>query len=220
MKDNKDPPPDHIRCKRTDGRQWRCKRQAMEGKTLCDIHHQQGKHRQNKEKVPDSLKLERKVTKKRRIGDRGGTSRVSKLAKRKPARVSEVLDKALKLMKLKKGDLHLDLIRGFLKRQLEKRKEKELEKEAATVDDDEDGGDRIKEFQLPYGVMAVSQSPGESMRQDNGDALDIKVGVESNGHSIEEVNFRSKNLAPLPFGTMQVCTLQNSPCFDCSGDRM
>ncbi|KAF7841986.1 lysine-specific demethylase JMJ25-like [Senna tora] len=52
--------PDHLRCSRTDGRQWRCRRRVMENLRLCEIHYLQGRHRQYKEKVPESLKLQRK----------------------------------------------------------------------------------------------------------------------------------------------------------------
>ncbi|KAL9329267.1 hypothetical protein ACSQ67_004270 [Phaseolus vulgaris] len=52
--------PDHLRCGRTDGRQWRCRRRVKDNLKLCEIHYLQGRHRQYKEKVPESLKLQRK----------------------------------------------------------------------------------------------------------------------------------------------------------------
>ncbi|KAL3851261.1 hypothetical protein ACJIZ3_013143 [Penstemon smallii] len=194
---DKDPPPDHLRCKRTDGRQWRCKRPAMDGLTLCDIHHLQGKHRQNKQKVPESLKLERKLTKKRGKNE-GETSRSSRVLKNRRRCVSEALDDALKKMKLKRGDLHLELIRMFLKRQVEKKKEKEL-KEINTICNDE-----TTEFQLPFGVMAISHSPPSNLPETSNNALDVKLGVDSNGISSMQRHFRSKNIEPLPISTMQV----------------
>ncbi|KAI3466625.1 hypothetical protein Pfo_023288 [Paulownia fortunei] len=200
----KDPPPEELRCKRTDGRQWRCKRQAMDGKTLCDIHYLQGKHRQHKQKVPDSLKLERTVTKKRENSNGESSRRVSKMTKmpvavavaekRRRRCVSETLDEALKRMKLKRGDLHLELIRVFLKRQVEKKKEKELKENAI--------GDETRE--LPYGVMAISQSPSSLQKFRGNDGLDVKIGVDSYGNSFLQRHFRSKNMEPLPIGTMQV----------------
>lgn len=203
---DKDPPPEELRCKRTDGRQWRCKRQAMEGKTLCDIHHLQGKHRQNKRKVPESLKLQRNVTKKRGIINGETSRRVSKgppavAEKRRRRFVSEALDEALKRMKLKRDDLHLELIRVFLKRQVEKKKEKELKEE-------EEIGDETKE--LPYGIMAISQSPSSLQKSCDNDSLDVKVGVESSGGPLMRRHFRSKNIEPLPISTMQVVFLL--PC--------
>ncbi|KAL7102955.1 hypothetical protein ACP275_08G150700 [Erythranthe tilingii] len=203
----KDPPPEELRCKRTDGRQWRCKRQAMEGKTLCDIHHLQGKHRQNKTKVPDSLKLERNVTKKRgSVNGESSSRRVSKskaakmpvaaavAEKRRRRCVSEALDEALKRMKLKRDDLHLDLIRVFLKRQVEKKKEKELKETAI--------GDETRE--LPCGIMAISQSHSTLQKFPENDGLNVKVGVDSSNGFLLQRHFRSKNIEPLPISTMQV----------------
>ncbi|XP_075503003.1 lysine-specific demethylase JMJ28-like isoform X1 [Primulina tabacum] len=198
----KDPPREELRCKRTDGRQWRCKRQAMAGKTLCDIHYLQGKHRQNRQKVPDSLKLERKVTKKR--AKNGDTVRVPKLKqvslaveRRKRQAVSEALDDVLKRMKLKSGDLQLELIREFLKRQVTKKKEKEKGLEDNVV------ADETRE--LPYGVMAISQSPASLQKfgECNG-GLDVKLGVNLHENSVLQRHFRSKNIEPLPIGTMQI----------------
>ncbi|GFQ02306.1 lysine-specific demethylase jmj25 [Phtheirospermum japonicum] len=199
---DKDPPPEEFRCKRTDGRQWRCKRRAMDGKTLCDVHYLQGKHRQYKQKVPESLKLERNVTKKRAIENGESSRRVSRISKPAAAaaanrrqKVSESLDDALRRMKLKKGDLHLELIRVFLKRQVEKKKEKEMKENAIE--------DETRE--LPYGVMAISQSsPSNLQGIGEGDVLDVKLGADSNGNSFLQRQFRSKNIEPLPISTMQV----------------
>lgn len=203
-----DPPPEEFRCKRTDGRQWRCKRRAMDGKTLCDIHYLQGKHRQHKQKVPESLKLERNVNKKREISNGECSRRVQKLAKkpvvttvaaerRRRKCVSEALDEALKKMKLKRGDLHLELIRVFLQRQVEKKKEREL-KESSIADET-----RV----LPCGVMAISQSHSSVQSFRENDVFDAKIGGESNANSLLQRHFRSKNIEPLPISTMQVFPL-------------
>lgn len=37
--------PDELRCKRSDGKQWRCNARAMENKTLCEKHYNQAKKR-------------------------------------------------------------------------------------------------------------------------------------------------------------------------------
>ena len=37
--------PDEFRCKRSDGKQWRCNARAMENKTLCEKHYNQAKKR-------------------------------------------------------------------------------------------------------------------------------------------------------------------------------
>ncbi|KAL8512021.1 hypothetical protein ACS0TY_018471 [Phlomoides rotata] len=215
---DKDPPPEEFRCKRTDGRKWRCKRRAMDGKTLCDIHYLQGKHRQNKQKVPESLKLERSVTKKRGNVNGESSRRVSKqppaMAEiRRVKVVSEKLDEALKKMKLKRGDLHLDLIRGFLKRQVEKKKEKELKENPIREDET-----RV----LPYGVLAISHS--QKICENGG--LDVKLGVDSSGRVVLQRHFRSKNIEPLPISTMQAVPLaenvkakKTKKCHWCRGSK-
>jgi hypothetical protein len=37
--------PDELRCKRSDGKQWRCNARALESKTLCEKHYSQAKKR-------------------------------------------------------------------------------------------------------------------------------------------------------------------------------
>ncbi|XP_022886306.1 lysine-specific demethylase JMJ25 isoform X1 [Olea europaea var. sylvestris] len=200
----KDLPPDHLRCKRTDGRQWRCSRRALDGLTLCEIHHLQGRHRQKKQKVPDSLKIERSYSKQRKNCEKGGVSKLTKMQqsveKRKRCQ-SEALDEALKRMKLRKGDLQLELIRVFLKRQVEKKKERAL-KESAT-------GETMRV--LPNGVMAISHLPlgSQEFSNQNG-VLDVKLGVDLNLSLFSQRNFRSKNIEPLPIGTMQVVPFAGS----------
>ncbi|KAL0310687.1 UNVERIFIED_CONTAM: Lysine-specific demethylase [Sesamum angustifolium] len=206
----KDPPPEEFRCKRTDGRQWRCKRRAMDGKTLCDIHYLQGKHRQHKRKVPDSLKLERKVTKKRENKNGESSRRVLKVAKMpleveeesRRRGVSEALDEALKRMKLKRGDLQLELIRVFLKKQVEKKKEKDLKENTV--------GDETR--QLPYGVMAISQSPSslQNFRQNDGG------GVDSCGNSFIQRHFSIKKI--LNRSQLVQCR-KRLFCLDCIKER-
>jgi len=52
--------PDELRCGRNDEKQWRCKRKVIDNLKVCEIHYLQGKNRQYREKVPESLKLQRK----------------------------------------------------------------------------------------------------------------------------------------------------------------
>ncbi|GMP74919.1 hypothetical protein CsSME_00032173 [Camellia sinensis var. sinensis] len=199
------PLPDHLRCKRTDGRQWRCYRRVMENKKLCEIHHIQGRHRQNKEVVPESLKLKRKKSKSRNQEESDPQNQKIRARKRdkdcdsKPVKksknvdVSEALDEALRKMKLKRGDLQLELIRVFLKRQVEKKKERELRKNR------ESETEVTKE--LPYGVMSIS--PPLSYQNHNASAsCNVKLGIESS--SIPRRCFRSKNIEPIPISTMQI----------------
>lgn len=158
----------------------------MEGKKLCEVHHLQGRHRQNKEKVPESLKIQRKTCKKTEKQVKKTLKNVSREAGNVGA--SEALDGALKKMKLKRGDLHLELIRVFLKRQVEKKKERELMK----------NNDR-EERELPNGLMEIL--PGQNLDTVNG-FCNVKLGFDPN--SIPTRRFRSKNIEPVPIGTMQV----------------
>nr|POE80422.1 lysine-specific demethylase jmj25 [Quercus suber] len=190
---------DHLRCSRTDGRQWRCKRRVMENMKLCEIHYLQGRHRQYKEKVPESLKLQRKKKSKKSQGSKETAStefgiRVERVKMKrklkKPARVSgseaALLDETLRKMKSKKkGNLQLELIR------MDNSEEEEEEEGELTR-------------QLPNGVMAISPVPSPSPRNFNNvdGNCDVKVGVE-NG-VVRRRCFRSKNIEPLPFGTMQL----------------
>nr|KYP62985.1 Lysine-specific demethylase 3B [Cajanus cajan] len=99
--------PEHLRCSRTDGRQWRCRRRVMENLKLCEIHYLQGRHRQHKEKVPESLKLQRK-----RKNDAVAVE-IGAMRKRKSA---EALASRRK---------QLELIRMVLQREVEKKRKKE-----------------------------------------------------------------------------------------------
>ncbi|KAJ0451628.1 putative transcription factor interactor and regulator C3H-WRC/GRF family [Helianthus annuus] len=218
--------PDDQRCKRNDGRQWRCRRPVVEGRTLCEAHFLQGKLRQNNEPVPESLKIERQRPRKNRknqenqqnpsgrteirgIENMGssslprkrvkteGESSSSSVRKRRKRNVkegnlkstvdiSEDLDDALKKMNLKKGDLQLDLIRGYLNRQIEKKKGKQPHKE-----------DIVKE--LKYGRLEISQaSPSTPPVTVN----NVKVGASASG-SLPTRFFRSKNIDRIPVATMQ-----------------
>ncbi|KAG2685234.1 hypothetical protein I3760_10G115200 [Carya illinoinensis] len=221
--------PDHLRCSRTDGRQWRCKRRVMGDMKLCEIHYLQGRHRQNKEKVPDSLKILRK-SKKSPSKDPELQSRaqnvkmkLSKPMKRKnkSVRVSEALDEALRKMKFKKGNLQLELITMVLKRDLEKKKKetrtkktknsdsvsgskkkKKMKRGEMDIEENCDGEELTRE--LPNGVMAISPAPSPSPRNcsNAGANCDVKVGVDTS--VVRRRSFRSKNIEPLPTGTMQV----------------
>ncbi|CAK9181298.1 unnamed protein product [Ilex paraguariensis] len=193
--------PDHLRCKRTDGRQWRCNRRVMEDNKLCEIHYIQGRHRQNKEKVPDSLKLERKKPNKKPQNLHSQLHNLeirakkivkkSKKSKRKRC-VSEALDEALKKMKLKRGDLQLELIRVFLKRQVEKKKEREFERD----------NERELRRKLPNGVLEISSSPSPN-KFNNVGCYNVKLGLNSCSNLFSRRSFRSKNIERFPFDTMQ-----------------
>ncbi|KAI3800334.1 hypothetical protein L1987_28424 [Smallanthus sonchifolius] len=201
--------PDEQRCKRNDGRQWRCRRPVVEGRTMCEAHFLQGRLRQNKEPVPENLKLDRQKTRNPseiRVNENTGSSNrkrgktlsencsrkrrkrnQNKAKPKSPVDISEDLDDALKKMNLKKGDLQLDLIRGCLNRQIEKKKGKQPQKE-----------DIVKE--LKYGRLEISQySPSTKPVTVN----KVKVGVPASG-SVPTRFFRSKNIDQAPIATMQV----------------
>ncbi|KAJ4837741.1 hypothetical protein Tsubulata_015334 [Turnera subulata] len=146
--------PDDLRCKRTDGRQWRCNRRVMPGKKLCEIHHLQGRHRQYRKKVPESLKLQRKSSAKAaavadNVGDSGGGEvrvKREKVKMKKNFAKFRKLGKGIIKKKVKRkeagreegkrqrGDLQLELIRMVLKREVEKRQSKKRKKRADPIE--------------------------------------------------------------------------------------
>ncbi|XVF27748.1 hypothetical protein REPUB_Repub14bG0135300 [Reevesia pubescens] len=207
--------PDHLRCNRNDGRQWRCKRRVMEGKKLCELHHIQGRQRQNKQKVPESLKMQRKkkAFEKNKLKIRAKLLKLARPMKRKRVTggESEALDEAVRKMKLKRGDLPLELIRMVLKREIEKKKRKESDV-SDFDDDEEEKSDLMRE--LPNGLMAISSSSphfdnagscsGSGSGSVSGSCFNVKVGeTETNTVAITRRRFRSKNIEPLPVGTLQ-----------------
>ncbi|XP_057827502.2 lysine-specific demethylase JMJ27 isoform X2 [Cryptomeria japonica] len=69
---------DEKRCKRSDGKQWRCSGQAMDGKTLCEKHHLQAKLRaaknpNNPNPNPNEAKIQRKL---KSNADGGGLKKI------------------------------------------------------------------------------------------------------------------------------------------------
>ncbi|PWA34141.1 transcription factor jumonji/aspartyl beta-hydroxylase [Artemisia annua] len=177
-------------CNRNDGRKWRCGRPAFEGRTLCEKHYLQGKLRQHKEPVPDDLKFERQRYRKNHQENDENRSSVSKKGKRKVLDDSEDdpdLDDALKKMNLKKGDLELDLIRGYLSSQVQKKKGKQPQKE-----------DIVKE--LKYGRLEISQSSPSTPPIP---VTNVKVGAPAPSSAPTRF-FRSKNIDRVPVATMQI----------------
>ncbi|KAM1139082.1 hypothetical protein ACFX2B_036482 [Malus domestica] len=215
--------PDHLRCSRTDGRQWRCKRRVMDDMKLCEIHYLQGRHRQFREKVPESLKLQRTP---KNAGKKDQNGSGVKIRARKVENLVKLLkrkrsDEAVKnckkkkrKVKLKKSELNLELIRMVLRREVEKRnqtttKNKVVEESEADDDDDDDdrgGGGLTRD--LPNGRMAISSSSSQSPRLRSGNAgsnssSDGKVGADLNPVTTRRRCFRSKNIEPMPAGTFQ-----------------
>ncbi|KAL5579281.1 hypothetical protein UlMin_011723 [Ulmus minor] len=211
-----EPLPDNLQCNRTDGRQWRCKRRIKDNLKLCEIHYPQGRHRQYMEKVPESLKLQRKPKSAEEGEGNGDNIRiratksgvVAKIMKWK--RPGETLKK---MKKLKRGETQLELIRMVLQREAEKSKNK---KKKFTKD-------------LPNGRMAISSSFLSSQHQLSGNVgsdspIDVKVGVDL-GRLVPQRRFQSKNIEALPIGKMQTLTKCSSCqklffCLACIKERL
>lgn len=54
MEGEEQPLPDDLRCKRTDGRDWRCKKRIVEGKSFCENHLYRGQKKPNPNPNPNS----------------------------------------------------------------------------------------------------------------------------------------------------------------------
>ncbi|CAL0312014.1 unnamed protein product [Lupinus luteus] len=208
--------PDHLRCGRTDGRQWRCRRRVKENLKLCEIHYLQGRHRQFKEKVPESLKLQRKRKKNKKdpVVNLSSNAEIRAQRMKKKRKISEALGSKKKGFKLKNGDsnMQLELIRMVLQREVEKRKKTKKmkkEKEEEDYDDEETESDYNEEElkrELPNGVMAISQASTPHHYSNVGPGsqshCDVKVGVDY--RAVTPRYFRSKNVDRISGGKLQV----------------
>ncbi|CAN6920636.1 unnamed protein product [Brassica oleracea] len=197
--------PDEFRCNRSDGKQWRCKRRALEGKKLCETHTSQLTQKRDREKAAASTKLARS-----RNGDEAAASsemepneggiRDCELGKpKKRKRVMEEEDEAVR-------KLQLDLIRMALKREAEKNKKKKKspKKEKKKKKKSKGFGGFVGEELtkvLPNGIMAISP-PSPTTSDVSSPCCDVKVGQEV--ISVSKRRFRSKNIDRLPFGKMQM----------------
>ncbi|KAL8119573.1 lysine-specific demethylase JMJ28-like isoform X1 [Apium graveolens] len=180
--------PDNRRCARTDGRKWRCKREVSDGKRYCKDHFVQlqkkGQRKKEKKQELNSRKTGEKSKAKVELKSESDNC--------KKRSASEALDETLRKMKLKKGDLQLELIREYLVRKVEKKREKDMEESKSGVNN------ITKE--LPNGRMEIPVESRENF--DNVGPYNVKVGV--NCKSIERRSFRSKNVEPIPVCTMQI----------------
>lgn len=206
--------PDHLRCKRTDGRQWRCSRRAMDNVKLCEIHYLQGRHRQYKEKVPESLKIKRKC--KKGLNNKNDSVlnnvetkalKLGKMAKmmRKRLKTSDdsvtTTEAPVRKKSSQEVDKQLELIKMVLKREVEKRKKKKKkqgEKEKKKVHYSE--GELTKE--LPNGIMAISGASTPQEYCNGGSYCDVKVSIDHK--AVTQRRFRSKNVERLSLGKLQV----------------
>lgn len=210
MPDNDDSP-DNSRCARTDGRQWRCKRRVFAGKKYCQDHltQFQKKAQKKKQRVKSEAKVLKISQNRNRIVEKSKEKgkevmkEVSKVENSRKRSASEALDETIRKMKFKKGDIQLELIREYLIRKVEKKKEKELEESESGV------RNIIKEF--PNGRMEIPPPLEAPQEFDNVGPYNVKVGT--NCKIIERRNFRSKNVEPLPVCTMQVVLFIRFICF-------
>ncbi|XP_018484115.2 lysine-specific demethylase JMJ28-like isoform X2 [Raphanus sativus] len=198
--------PDEFRCNRSDGKQWRCKRRALEGKKMCETHTSQLTLKRSKQK---KAAASAESTRSRRGDEASEMERRSKKKRKREVGEAEAVDEAVKKMDLKRGDLQLDLIRMALKREAEKKKKapkkkKKKKRKEISVNKHFVGEELTKV--LPYGIMAISPpSPttsNVSSPSPSPSPCDVKVGEEP--VSLTKRRFRSKNIEPLPFGKMQV----------------
>ena len=203
----------------------------MDNLKLCEIHYLQGRHRQFKEKVPESLKLQRKrknhpssslnnveirarkackmaklAKKKRRLSD-GEALVVQKKQNKKNKNKNK---KGLK----ESGDMQLELLRMVLKREVEKRKKnnkknKKDDEEEEEEDEEEEelqcseGGELRRE--LANGVMAISAaSTAHDCNGNVGSHCDVKMGADCKALTVTPRYFRSKNVDRVPVGKLQV----------------
>ncbi|KAL6201103.1 hypothetical protein ACLB2K_024818 [Fragaria x ananassa] len=240
------PLPDKLRCTRTDGRRWRCKRRVMENMKLCEIHYLQGRHRQYREKVPEDLKIQRKTQTapcedRDNAGGGGGggggemkaqmekvedlvtlmkrkrAEEPAEAVKIKKAKVKKKKKKSKKGGGEKKCELNLELIRMVLKREVEKRNTPK-KKRKSDEEEEEEGVDLTRD--LPNGRMAISSSSSQSLGGNVGSnsASDVRVGAELGPPAAGTATrrcFRSKNIEPMPVGTVQVL-----PCGDENEGRL
>ncbi|XP_068497063.1 lysine-specific demethylase JMJ28-like isoform X2 [Phaseolus vulgaris] len=132
--------PEHLRCNRTDGRQWRCRRRVMENLKLCEIHYLQGRHRQNKETVPESLKLQRK---------RQNDVVETKIGAKRKRKSREALVNRRN---------QLELIRMVLQREVEKKKKKESQLNLPLNLNLNLHSNHELRKELPNGVMAIASA--------------------------------------------------------------
>lgn len=184
----------------------------MEDLKLCEVHYLQGRHRQNKEKVPESLKLQRKSSNKNNnVEIRANMARLMEKRKRKSPDALVAGDDAPSRTKAlkKRGESQLELIRMVLEKEIQKnkknkkkkKKKKCKEKKRNKKEEDElhySEGELRRE--LPNGVMEIA--PASSTPNVASHCDDVKVGFDHK--SLTPRYFRSKNVERVPVGNLQV----------------
>ncbi|KAE9595021.1 putative chromatin regulator PHD family [Lupinus albus] len=201
-----EPLPNHLRCSRTDGRKWRCRRRVMVCLKLCETHYFQGRRRQNKEKVPDSLKLQRKTSTTTNNNQNGVVSENveirAKLMKKKKKKRKQNSEDAIgpsRKEKNKNVDIRIELLTMVLEREIQKRdKEKKTKKKNQKEKEEEVDEDELlyseEELrrELPNGVMEIA--PASSMHI-VGSHSDVKVSsFDQRSVTLTPRYFRSRNV--------------------------
>ncbi|CAN1810862.1 Lysine-specific demethylase JMJ28 [Linum perenne] len=169
----------------------------MQGKKLCEIHHLQGKHRQNRWKVPESLKIQREYSNvKGRFRAQNGEVKLGKNKKRK-----KLDKKKMKRIKAKKNALQFELIRMVLKREGEKRNKKKKTTDSDSDKSEEDEEELMQD--LPNGFMAISPAKhfnNVGSCSASTTSCEVKIGADFSSRR----RFRSKNIEPMPIAALQV----------------
>ncbi|KAL8268137.1 hypothetical protein R6Q59_001935 [Mikania micrantha] len=169
---------DEQRCKRSDGRGWRCRRLVADGKAYCETHIQQALLRQRRQPVPDHLKLERAkrspiVPKSEQDSEDGVTDAPVSRRKRKMPETSEgVLD-------------------------VPRKKARKVKKEDSAVgssDQSEIGGPIVVDLTMGRMEIAPAKSSASAQRKEGSPT--IKIGACSSAGLRRPI--RSKNCEPVP----------------------
>lgn len=180
LRQHKEPVPDDLKFERQ-----RYRKTHQENDEVRSSGSKKGKRKVLDDSEDDPVEISQKGPRKK--SKKSKKAKKSKSSSKSSADMSEDLDDALKKMNLKKGDLQLDLIRGYLNRQVEKKKGKQPQKE-----------DIVKE--LKYGRLEISQTSPSTPPIP---VTNVKVGAPAPSSAPTRF-FRSKNIDRVPVATMQI----------------
>ncbi|KAG1368202.1 hypothetical protein COCNU_14G006700 [Cocos nucifera] len=167
------PVPDELRCRRSDGRGWRCLRRAMAGVSFCEYHYHLARRNQAKHKGL----LESAPTPRRKPG-------------RPPRSRPKPPDQPPRKRRRQGNPPTEGLIAVALRRQMERREKKKGEAEGQTE----------VTMDLPNGVMTISLTPARDSGNAS-PPLDRKLGLDQVPFFRRYI--RSKNVKPLPVGPLK-----------------
>ena len=202
---------------------------------LCEIHYLQGRHRQYKEKVPESLKLQRKRksnndeeeepepdnNNNNNVLDDNVESRArrtSRIVKKKRMLSGDSDDGSPARKKaLKQGDMQLELLRMVLKREAEKKKSKNKRNNNNKKKNNKKKENKKKkeekeelcytkeELRRELPNGVMEISPASPTRDYNNVGSHCDVKVGVDSKTVAPRYFRSKNVDRVPAGKLQVC---------------